>query len=150
MRLQITAFENCIKCTQYTKSTEDEKFLFWKNSDTSIEKQSNHDWNTPSYLKNNGPHIKVTLIFWFFIMIFYLCFYLQLWVKCVCAHIGNSSKHIGQTHPRFPKYLWMFDTECNVHQIDIFDNWFDYSQSYQRVINTSTWRKKTIYCIEHI
>ena len=72
MRLQITAFENCIKCTQYTKSTEDEKFLFWKNSDTSIEKQSNHDWNTPSYLKNNGPHIKVTLIFWFFIMIFYV------------------------------------------------------------------------------
>ena len=34
-------------------------------------------------------------------MIFYLCFYHQLWV---CIHIGNSSGHIGQTHLRFPKF----------------------------------------------
>ena len=35
----------------------------------------------------------------------------QLWVKWVCIHIGDSSGHIGQTHLRFPKYLWTFDTE---------------------------------------
>ena len=75
--------------------------------------------------KNNGPHIKVPLIFWFLIMIFYLCFYHQLRVKSVCIHIGNSSGHIRQTHLRFPKYLWMFDTECNSHQIDTLDNLFD-------------------------
>ena len=51
----------------------------------------------PSIKKNNGPYIKVPLIFWFLIMIFYLCFYHQLWVKWVCIHIGNSSEHIGQT-----------------------------------------------------
>ena len=62
-------------------------------------------------LKSNGPHIKVPLVFWFLIVIFYLCFYHQLWVKWACIDIGNSSGHIGQTHSRFPKYLWMFDTE---------------------------------------
>ena len=77
------------------------------------------------HLKNNGPDIKVPLIFWFLIMIFYLCFYHQLWVKWVCIDIGNSSGHIGQTHSRFPKYLWMFDTEWNAHQIDILDNLFN-------------------------
>ena len=110
---------------KYTNTTEDKKFLFWINAHTPIKKQSNQDWNTPIHLESNGPHIKVPLIFWFLIMIFYLCFYHQLWVKWVYIDIGNSSGHIGQTHSRFPKYLWMFDTECNVHQIDIFDNWFD-------------------------
>ena len=71
-------------------------------------------------LKNNltkieihphGPHRKVPLIFWFLVMIFYLCFYHQLWVKWVCIDIGNSSGYIRQTHSRFPKYLWMFDAE---------------------------------------
>ena len=81
--------------------------------------------NSPIHLESNGLHIKVPLIFWFLIMIFYLCFYHQLWVKWVCIDIGNSSGHIGQTHSRFPKYLWMFDTECNAHQIDILDNLFD-------------------------
>ena len=74
------------------------------------------------HLKNNGPHIKIILIYWFPIMIFYLSFYQQLWVKWVCLDIGYSSGHIGQTHSRFPKYRWMFDTELNSHQIDILDN----------------------------
>ena len=58
-------------------------------------------------------------------MIFYLCFYHQLWVEWVCIHNGNSSGHIGQTNSQFPKYLWMFDTEVNAHQIDILDNLLD-------------------------
>ena len=107
---------------QYTKTTEDEKFIFWINAQTPIEKQSNQDWNTSIHLESNGPHIKVPLIFWFLIMIFYFCFYHQLWVKWLCIDIGNSSGHIGQTHSRFRKYLWMFDTEWNAHQIDILDN----------------------------
>ena len=57
-------------------------------------------------------------------MIFYLCFYNQLWVKWVCTHIGNIG-HIGQTHSQFGKYLWIFDTEYNSHQIDILDNLLD-------------------------
>ena len=44
-------------------------------------------------------------------MIFYLRFNHQLWVKWVCIDIRNSSGHIGQTHWRLPKYMWMFDTE---------------------------------------
>ena len=58
-------------------------------------------------------------------MIFHLCFYHPLWVKWVCIHIGNSSGRIGQTNSRFPKCLWMFDTERNAHQIGILDNLFD-------------------------
>ena len=92
---------------QYTKTTKDKKFIFWTNAHTPIEKQPNQDWNTPIHLESNGPHIKVPLIFWFLIMIFYLCFYHQLWVQWVCIDIGNSSKHIGRTHSQFPKYLWM-------------------------------------------
>ena len=110
---------------QYTKTTEDQKFVFWLKARTPIEKQSNQDWNTPIHLKINGPDIKVPLIFWFLIMIFYLCFYHQLSGKWVCIHIGNNSGHIGQTNARFTKYLWMFDTEWNAHQIDIPDNLFD-------------------------
>ena len=110
---------------QYINTTEDEKFIFWINAHTPIEKESNQDWNTPIHLKNNGPHIKVPLIFWFLIMIFYLCFYHQLWVKWVRIHVGNSSGHIGQTHSQFQKYLWMSDTECNAHQSYILDNLFD-------------------------
>ena len=63
----------------------------------------------PIHLENNGPSIKVPLIFWFLIMTFNLCFYHQLWVKCI--HIENSSGHTGEAHSRFPKCLWMFDTE---------------------------------------
>ena len=55
-------------------------------------------------------------------MTFNLCFFNQLWVKWVYIHIGNSSVQIGQTHLRFPKFLWMFDTEKNEHQIGILDN----------------------------
>ena len=58
-------------------------------------------------------------------MTFHLCFYNQLWVKWVCIHVGNNSGHIEQTHLQFPKRLWMFDTELNAHQTDIFDNLFD-------------------------
>ena len=56
--------------------------------------------------------MKVHLIFWFLIMIFYLCFYRQLWAKQVRTDIGNSSGHIGETHSRLLKYLWIFDTGC--------------------------------------
>ena len=52
----------------------------------------------PTHLKNNGPHIKVFLIFWFVIMTFDLCFYHQLRVKWVCIHIGNISGYIEQTY----------------------------------------------------
>ena len=126
MRLQITAFKNCNKWTvyKYINTTEDEKFVFWINAHTPIEKESNQDWNTPIHLKINGPYIKVHLIFWFLIMIFYLCFYQQLWIKWVCIYIGNNPGHIRQTHSWFPKYLWMFDTECNAHQSGILDNLF--------------------------
>ena len=55
--------------------------------------------------------MKVSLIFSFLIMIFYLCFRHQLWVKWVCLDVGNSSGHIGQIHSRLPKYQWMFDNE---------------------------------------
>ena len=41
---------------QYTKNTEDEKFLFWINAHTPVEKQSNQDWNTPIHSKNNGSY----------------------------------------------------------------------------------------------
>ena len=41
------------------------KFIFWISAHTPIEKQFNKDWNTPIHLKNNGPHIKVPLIFGF-------------------------------------------------------------------------------------
>ena len=79
-----------------------EKFTFRINAHTLIEKQSNQDWNTPIHLKDNGPHIKVPLIFRFLTLIFYLYFYCQLWVKWVCIHTGNNPGHIGQTHSRFP------------------------------------------------
>ena len=72
--------------------------MFWINAHTPIEKQPKQDWTTPIHLKNSGPHIKVSLIFWFLIMIFYWCFYHQLWVKWVCILIENSSGHIGQGH----------------------------------------------------
>ena len=110
---------------QYTKTTEDKKFIFWINAHTTIEKQSNQDWNTPIHLKSNGQHIKAPLIFWFLIMIFYLCFYPQLWVKWVCIDIGNSSGHIRQTYSWFPKYLWMFDSEWKTYEIDTLDNLFN-------------------------
>ena len=41
------------------------------------------------YIWSTCPHIKVPLIFWFLIMILYLCFYHQLWVKWVCMDIEN-------------------------------------------------------------
>ena len=72
---------------QYINTTEDEKFVFWINAHTPIEKESNQDWNTPIHLESNGPHIKVPLIFWFFIMIFYFCFYHQFWIKWLCIDI---------------------------------------------------------------
>ena len=125
IRLQITIFKNCNKLTLGYNEHWSWKVYISINANTPVEKQSNQDWNTPIHLKNNDAHIKVPLFFWFLIIIFYLCFYHQLWVKWVCIHIGNSSGHIGQTHSRFPKYLWMFDTEWNAHQIDILGNFFD-------------------------
>ena len=112
MRLQLTAFKYCNDWTpgQYRKTNEDRKFIIWINAHIPIEKQSNQGWNTSIHLKHNAPHMKVPLIFWFLIMISYLCFYHQLWVKWVYIHIGNSC---GQTHSRFAKNLSMFDT-CHV------------------------------------
>ena len=46
----------------------------WINAHTPIEKQSNQEWNKPIHLKNNGPHRKIPLIFWFLIIIFYSWF----------------------------------------------------------------------------
>ena len=101
------------------------KLIFWVNSHTPVEKESNQDLNTTVHLKNNGRHIKVPLIFWFLIMASNWGFCHQLWVKWECIHIGKSSEHIGQTHSRFPKCLSMFDTEWIKHQIGILDNLFD-------------------------
>ena len=81
--------------------------------------------NSPIHLESNGLHIKVPLIFWFLIMIFYFCFYHQLWVKWLYIDIWNSSGHSGQTHSWFPKYVWTFNTEWNAHQFDILDNLFN-------------------------
>ena len=47
MRLQITVFKNCKNGHQYTKNTENKRFIFWINALTPIEKQYNIDWNTP-------------------------------------------------------------------------------------------------------
>ena len=123
------------------------KYIFWINSHLSIEKQSKEDWNTPIQLENKGPSIKVPLIFRFLVMNFSLCFYHQLWLQWVCIHIRNSSGHIEQTHSRFSKYLWMFDTKWNAHRLDIFDNFFDQLQPNQYLIITSTWNKKTVLYI---
>ena len=46
-------------------------------------------------------------------------------IKWVCIDIANSFGHIGKTHSRFPKYMWMFDTKLNAHQIDILDSFFN-------------------------
>ena len=111
---------------QHTKTTKDEKkIIFWINAHTPIENQSNQDWNTPIHLKNSIQHIKVLLTIWFLIMTFNLSFYHQWWVKWICIHIVNSSGLIGQTHSWFPKFLWMFVTEWNVHQIAILDNFLN-------------------------
>ena len=101
--------------------------------------------------KNNGLHIEIPLIFWFLIMILYSCFYHQLWVKWIFIHIRNSFGYIGQTHSRFPKCLWMFDTEWNAHQIDILDYFYDNSNLTNK---SSTplpeWKKKTVLYIAHL
>ena len=120
--LQIRVFKNCNKWSPVYKDYWRWKVYKLNKCWYSNRKKSNQGWNTPIYLKNNGLHMKVPLIFTFLIMIFYLCFYHQLWDKWVCMHIGNSSGHIGQTQSRFPKYLWMYDTEWNAHQIDVLDN----------------------------
>ena len=128
---------------QYTKNTEDEKFIFWINAHTPIEKQSNQDWNATIHWKNNCPHIKVPSIFCFLIIFFYLCFYHQLWVKWVCIRIKNSS---GQTHSRFPKYLWIFDTKWNAHQIYILDN-FLINGNFTDTSSAPPPEEKKQYCI---
>ena len=102
---------------QHTKTTEDEKVY-------TLNKCLYSNWKTIyPRLKyfHNGPHKKVPLNFWFFIMTFNLCFHYQLWIKLVCLHIIISSGHVEQTHSQFPKYLWMFDTEWDAHQISILD-----------------------------
>ena len=63
MRLQITHLKIVSNGHHYTKATEDEKYLFWINAHTPIEKHSNQDWNTTIHLKNNSPHAKAPLIF---------------------------------------------------------------------------------------
>ena len=78
---------------QHTKTTEDVE-VYILNKCSSFEKHSNKDWNTHIHLENNGPSIKIPLIF-YLSMTFSLCFYHKLWVKCVCIHTGNSSGHTG-------------------------------------------------------
>ena len=105
LELQVRQFKNCNKwAPAYRRLLKMKKFIFWINAQTPI----NQDWNTPTHLKSNGPHVKAPLIFWILIMTFNLCFHHQLCVKWVCIHIGNNSGHVGQTHSRFPKCLWMF------------------------------------------
>ena len=123
MQMQITAFKICNKWTPVYKACWRCKVYIFSKCSNSNWKTIN--WNTPIHLKSNGLHIKLPLIFWFLIMIFYLCFYHQLWVKWICIDIGNSSGHIRQTYSRFPKYLWIFDTEWKAHQIDTLDNLFN-------------------------
>ena len=82
------------------------KFIFWINSHTPMEKQSNQDWKTPIYLKIKGPHVKVPLIFWFLIITFKLFFYHELWVKWVCIRIGNRSGHITPTYSGSRSVCW--------------------------------------------
>ena len=101
------------------------KFTFWINVHTPIEKQSNQDWIPVSISKIRVHILKVPSIFWFLIMTFNLCFYHQSCVKWICIDIVNGSGHIGQTHSLFSKFLWVFDTELNAHQIGIVDNLFD-------------------------
>ena len=48
MRPQITPFKIVINGHQYTKTTEDLKFIFWINAHTPIEKQSNQTEIRPS------------------------------------------------------------------------------------------------------
>ena len=102
---------------QHTKTTDDEKVYMLNQCLFS-------NWKT-IYPKlkypNNGPHAKVPLIFWVLILTFNSCFHHQLWIKWVCIEITIRSWHIGQTNSRFPKCLWMFDTEWNAHQIGIID-----------------------------
>ena len=114
---------------------------------TPIQKQSNQDWNTPIHLESNDPHIKVPLIFLFLIMIFYFYFYHQLWVKSLCLDIRNSSRHIGQTHLRFPKYLRIFDTEMHIKLATLI-----ICLIYDNIINTSSPPKgeKTVSYIAHL
>ena len=131
---------------QHTKTTEDEKVYM-------LNKCLYSNWKTVYPRPKcplNGPHIKVPLIFWFLIMTFNLCFHHQLWIKWLYIHIIVSSGHIGQTHLRFPKCLWMFDTEWNAHQISILDKLRNYRQPNQCIISTSTWSKKRQYCIKYI
>ena len=101
---------------QYTKTTEDKKFIFWINVHIPIEKQSNQEWKKPIHLESNGQHIKVPFIFWFLIMIFYFCFYHQLCVK------SSFSTFVFITNCGHVEWSWMFDTDWNAHQVDILDN----------------------------
>ena len=108
VRLQITAFKNCSKWTPVYKDYWRWKVYILNKCSYFNWKKSNQDWNTPIHIESNGQHIKVPLIFWFFIMIFYICFYHQLWVKWLCLDIGNSSGHIVQTHSQFRKICGCF------------------------------------------
>ena len=122
MGLQVRAFKNCSKWTLAYKDYWRWSSIYFICSSCNW-KESKKYWNTPIHLENNRPSIKVPLIFWFLIMTLNLCFYHQLWVKCI--HIGNSSGDTGQSPSRFLKSLSMFDTEWNAHLIGILDNLFD-------------------------
>ena len=79
MGLKVGALENCNKWTYNIQSLlKMKRFIFWINLHTPIEKQYNEDWKIPIHLKNNGPLIKVPLIFWFLIIAIKFCFYYQL------------------------------------------------------------------------
>ena len=74
--LQVRPFKNCSKGHQHAKTTEDEKVYILNNDWKTLI----HDWNTPIHLKNIGPHI-VSLIFWFLVVTFNVCFDNQSWVN---------------------------------------------------------------------
>ena len=63
-----------------------------------LKKKIDQDWNTSIHLESDGEHIKGPLLFWFLIMILYLCFYHHLSVKWLCIDTRNSFEHIGHMH----------------------------------------------------
>ena len=90
------------------------------NAHTPIEKQSNQDWNTPIHLK---LMVHIWKFFWYFGLLSWFSTYVFIttcgWNGYVCI------LEIVLDISRFPKYLWMFDTEWNAYQIDIHDHLFD-------------------------
>ena len=86
---------------------------------------------------HNGLDVKVPLIFSFLIVTFNLCFHHQLLIKWVCIHIG-------QTHSRFPKCLWMHIKLASLMICTTNDNLTNTSSTLPPEV------KKTVLYIAHI